>query len=126
MDFSDVTDIGMDETSARRGQDYVSIFMDLKERRVMFATEGREALTVKAFAEDLKAHGGEPSTQVERVCCDMSPAFIKGIKKHLSTQPQDAQEAEDGQDAQEAVAGHQPQIVFDRYHVVAKASMPAP
>jgi transposase len=120
MDFSEVTEVGMDETSARRGQDYVSIFMDLKERRVMFATEGREALTVKAFAEDLKAHGGEPTTQIERVCCDMSPAFIKGIKKHLSCEPQDAQE-DDGIEVA-ATPGHQPQIVFDRYHVVAKAN----
>src|SRR5674476_1187544 len=87
LDFCDVTDVGMDETSAKRGQDYVSIFMDPKERRVMFATEGRDALTVKAFAADLLAHGGEPTTQIERVCCDMSPAFIKGIKTHLSSEP---------------------------------------
>ena len=120
MDFSDVTDIGMDETSARRGQDYVSIFMDLKERRVMFATEGREALTVRAFAADLTAHGGDPTTQIERVCCDMSPAFIKGIKKHLSTEPQDAHEADGTEVA--ATPNHEPQIVFDRYHVVAKAN----
>lgn len=32
LDFCDVTDIGMDESSAKRDQDYVSIFMDLKER----------------------------------------------------------------------------------------------
>ena len=120
MDFSEVTDIGMDETSARRGQDYVSIFMDLKERRVMFATEGRDALTVKAFAEDLSVHGGDPRTQIQRVCCDMSPAFFKGIKQHLSTEPQDAHEVDGIQVA--ATSGHQPQIVFDRYHVVAKAN----
>ena len=42
MDFSGVTDIGMDETSARREQYYVSIVMDLVERRVKFATEGRD------------------------------------------------------------------------------------
>jgi transposase len=113
MDFSDVTDIGMDETSARRGQDYVSIFMDLTERRVMFATEGREASTVQAFAADLKAHGGAPTTRIERVCCDMSPAFIKGIKTHLSSEPPEAEGTSDG---------HQPQVVFDRYHVVAKAN----
>lgn len=113
MDFCDVTDIGMDETSARRGQDYVSIFMDLKERRVMFATEGRDALTVQAFATDLLAHGGAPRTQIKRVCCDMSPAFITGVKTHLSSPPQEGAGAE---------AGHQPQIVFDRYHVVAKAN----
>lgn len=40
LDFSGVTQVGIDETSARRGQDYVSIFMDLEERRVMFATPG--------------------------------------------------------------------------------------
>jgi transposase len=120
MDFSEVTEVGMDETSARRGQDYVSIFMDLTQRRVMFATQGREASTVKAFAADLKAHGGEPTTQIERVCCDMSPAFIKGIKTHLSNQPRDAQD-DDGIEVA-ATPGHEPQIVFDRYHVVAKAN----
>jgi len=120
MDFSEVADIGMDETSARRGQDYVSIFMDLAERRVMFATEGRDAATVQAFAADLSEHGGDPTTQIQRVCCDMSPAFIKGIKTHLGCEPHDAQEGE-GIDAP-ASPGHQPQIVFDRYHVVAKAN----
>ncbi len=116
MDFSEVVEVGMDETSARRGQDYVSIFMDLTERRVLFATEGRDAKTVQAFAADLRAHGGAPTTQIGRVCCDMSPAFIKGITTYLSCPPQDA----DGQ--QVATEGHQPQIVFDRYHVVAKAN----
>ncbi|MCX7271645.1 MAG: ISL3 family transposase [Burkholderiales bacterium] len=113
MDFSEVTEVGMDETSARRGQDYVSIFMDLTERRVMFATGGRDATTVAAFAADLSAHGGDPATQIQRVCCDMSPAFIKGINTHLSSP------AEEDADA---AAGHRPRIVFDRYHVVAKAN----
>lgn len=122
MDFSGVSEVGMDETSARRGQDYVSIFMDLTERRVMFATEGREAATVKAFAADLAAHGGAPTTQIQRVCADMSPAFIKGIKTHLSCQPQDAGHDEDGSEVVAATPGHEPQIVFDRYHVVAKAN----
>jgi len=120
MDFSTVTEVGMDETSARRGQDYVSIFMDLEQRRVMFATEGRNAATVQAFAADLEAHGGEPATQIERVCCDMSPAFIKGITQHLSS-PLVASEA-DPEGTSEPTAGHQPQIVFDRFHVVAKAN----
>lgn len=87
LDFSQVSQIGVDETSARRGQDYVSIFMDLDTRRVMFATEGRDHATVAAFATDLAAHGGKPSTQIKQVSCDMSPAFIKGINTHLSTAP---------------------------------------
>jgi transposase len=86
--YSDVTKIGCDETSARRGQDYVSLFMDLEIRRVMFATPGKDAETVKAFAEDLAAHGGAPKTQVKEVCCDMSPAFISGIGSYLAEQPE--------------------------------------
>jgi len=147
LDFSDVTKVGMDETSARRGQDYVSIFMDLEKRRVMFATPGRDADTVKAFAEDLATHDGKPKTQVTDVCCDMSPAFIKGIGEHLSEQPGDTEPADSGDagsmvvvdnalvaagahpsgsspaDATGTPVGlHRPQIVFDRYHVVAKAN----
>ena len=144
LDFSGVTQVGCDETSARRGQDYVSLFMDLDAHRVMFATPGRDADTVRAFAEDLAAHGGSPKTQVEQVCCDMSPAFIKGIGQHLCEQPEESPEETSvsdveltsaaaqvtitraGQESDEVQATpvelHQPQIVFDRYHVVAKAN----
>ncbi len=116
LDFSAVTDIGMDETSARRGHDYVSIFMDLTARRVVFATEGKDAATVEAFADDLGAHGGTPGTPIQRVTCDMSPAFIKGIREHLAT----AAAVDDVTGT--TMAGHVPQIVFDRFHVVAKAN----
>jgi len=122
LDFSEVAEVGMDETSARRGQDYVSIFMDLAQRRVMFATEGRDAATVAAFAADLAAHGGAPTTQIQRVCADMSPAFIKGITAHLATPPADTDTDGDTDGQQEQEASHHPQVVFDRYHVVAKAN----
>lgn len=97
LDFSEVRRVGVDETSARRGQDYVSLFMDLDSGQVMFATGGRNAATVERFARDLAAHGGQPE-QVAEVCSDMSPAFIRGIGEHLPE------------------AG----ITFDRYHVIAE------
>jgi len=62
LDFSGVTEVGCDETSARRGQDYVSLFMDLEARRVMFATPCKDAETVNAFTGDLAAHGGVPTS----------------------------------------------------------------
>jgi transposase len=49
-DFSAVTKVGMDETSARKGQDYVSIFADMMRGRVLFATEGRDSDTVARFS----------------------------------------------------------------------------
>ena len=83
-DFSQVTVIGVDETSRARGHQYISVFMDLDEerRRVLFVTEGRDAETVKAFREDLTAHGGRVE-QIEEACLDMSAAFISGLTEHF-------------------------------------------
>lgn len=75
-DHSQVRCIGVDETSRRRGHKYISVFMDLKEPRVLFATEGKDAATVLAFKADLEAHGGR-AEQVEEACLDMSEAFKK-------------------------------------------------
>jgi transposase len=81
-DHSAVTQVGMDETAARRGHDYVSLFVDMKERRVLFVPPGKDSATVEAFAEDLKAHQGDPKAITE-VSLDMSPAFIKGVAAQL-------------------------------------------
>ena len=40
VDHSDVRRVGMDETSAKKGQDYVSFFFDMDQRRLLFGTEG--------------------------------------------------------------------------------------
>ena len=42
LDFSGVERVGVDETAAARGQDYVSVFMDADAHRVLFATPGRD------------------------------------------------------------------------------------
>lgn len=81
-DYSEVERVGIDETSARRGQDYISLFFDLDRKRLLFGTEGKGHETVKDFTEDLKAHSGAPEN-VTAACIDMSKAFIKGIKEAL-------------------------------------------
>jgi transposase len=82
IDTSDVTRIAIDETAARRGHNYITLFADIDQARVLFATEGKDAETVVAFAGDLAAHGGDPEA-IEEVCIDMSPAFIKGVAENL-------------------------------------------
>ena len=82
LDAAAVSRVAIDETAARRGHDYISLFVDLDQARVLFATEGKDAATVAAFAEDLAAHGGNPAAIAE-VCIDMSPAFIKGVAESL-------------------------------------------
>jgi len=79
-DFSEVTAVGVDETSRSRGHNYITVFMDIAKEsaRVLFATEGKDASTISAFKTDLEAHGG-CAEQVQEACLDMSAAFIKGL-----------------------------------------------
>jgi transposase len=81
-DFSDVKRIGVDETSVKKGHDYVSFFFDLDKKKLLFGTEGKDNETVKNFVADLKKHGGDPE-QITDAAIDMSKAFIKGIKEQL-------------------------------------------
>jgi transposase len=77
-DMSEVRTVGIDETSLRRGQHYITVVHDLAAKRLLFATEGRSHHSVLDFAQDLKAHGGDPAV-VHHVCQDMSAAYTKGV-----------------------------------------------
>lgn len=81
-DFSGVERIGIDETSVKKGHNYVTFFFDLDQRKLMFGTEGKDNETVKEFVADLKEHGGDPE-QITDAAIDMSKAFIKGVKEQL-------------------------------------------
>lgn len=81
-DYSQVTKLGMDETSIAKGHDYVSLFVDLEKKKTMFVAAGKDSATVKAFAADMAKHQGDVNN-VTDVSCDMSPAFIKGVKDNL-------------------------------------------
>jgi transposase len=98
-DLSEVTAVAIDETSSRRGHNYLTIAADTDERKVVFVTEGKDAKTVAGFADWLTAHKGSPE-QVRLVGIDMSPAFIRGVSEHLPSA----------------------RITFDKFHVVAHAS----
>jgi transposase len=94
-DHSAVTMVGVDETSSKRGHNYVSLFVDLAVSKVLFATEGKDAATVKRFSEDLAAHKGDPALITE-FCSDMSPAFIKGVADNFTNA----------------------QLTFDKFHIM--------
>lgn len=76
--WSGVKNIGIDETSRKSGHNYITVVVDMDASRVLYATEGKDAATVEAFGKELDAHKGK-AEQVEEACCDMSPAFIKGL-----------------------------------------------
>ena len=99
QDMSGVRLVGIDDTSLKRGQNYITVAHDLEAGRLLFATPGRDHDTVERFALDLEAHGCE-RTAVAHACIDMSAAYAKGIGKSLPNA----------------------QISYDRYHVVALAN----
>lgn len=97
-DYSTVASIGMDETS-RKGHNYITLVVDLKERNVIFATEGKDHTTVDTFVEDFKAHNGNPDN-IRIVTCDMSLGFRKGIADNFPNS----------------------QTIIDKFHVIKHAN----
>ena len=79
---ADVSSFGVDETACKRGHKYVSVFVDMATRRVLFATEGKDAATPERFREDFEAHSGDLE-KIAEVCCDMSQAFVSGVERHF-------------------------------------------
>jgi len=98
-DHSQVTTLAIDETSRAKGHNYVTIAADAEARTVIFVAEEREAASIKALADDLREHGGDPAA-IQSVSIDMSPAYIKGVTEHLPNA----------------------QITFDKFHIIAHAS----
>ena len=94
-DYSYVDQVGIDETSSKRGHNYVSVFVDLEKSKVIYATEGKDAPTVKRFTEDFAEHNGRPE-KIKDITCDMSPAYIKGVTEQMPGA----------------------QITFDKFHVM--------
>lgn len=82
MDFSKTSRMAIDETSSRRGHEYVTLFVDIDTKKVMFATEGKGSLVLKAFSGFLHEKKIN-SENICEVCSDMSPAFIKGVESEF-------------------------------------------
>ena len=84
FDLSSVKAIGLDETASKRGQRYVTVFIDMErqDKPVLFVTPGRGKGTVKAFRHFLEDHKGHPDRILE-VVCDMSSAFLSAVSEQL-------------------------------------------
>ena len=94
IDMSKVTHVGVDETSKRKGHDYITQFVDLETRKTIYVTEGKDSSTFERFKKRLLECGGNVEN-IKAISMDMSNAFISGA---LSFFPE---------------AG----IVFDKFHI---------
>jgi transposase len=83
-DQSEVRQIGIDETSVRKGHDYITVAADLPFRRVIHVTEGKDSDSIGRIKEHLESKG----VKIENItdaCIDMSTGYIKGMYKHFPT-----------------------------------------
>lgn len=99
QDLSGLSHLGVDETAVLRGQNYVSLFVDLKERKTVFVTEGKGQSVMETFSKELVSKNGSPEN-IQVVSQDMSPAFRAGVEQNFP----------------------KAKIVYDRFHLMQKVT----
>lgn len=92
---SDVVNLGIDETSIKKGHNYVTLAVDMDKRRVIHATPGKDKQTMKSIKDYLELKDC-PSEQIKNICMDMSPSFISGQMDYFPKS----------------------QITFDKFHIM--------
>jgi transposase len=94
-DHMAVTCLGIDETSRKRGHEYITLFIDLENRKTIHIASGKGHETIIDFVESFLDSKGKVD-HITDVSCDMSPAFIKGVTQEFP----------------------KAQITFDRFHIM--------
>jgi transposase len=81
LDLRKLRAVGLDETAAKRGHNYVTVFIDMdrRDKPVVFVTPGKGKACLREFRAFLIAHGGAPGRVLE-VVCDMSQAFLAAVQ----------------------------------------------
>lgn len=82
-------EIGVDETSFRRGHRYFTVVND-QRGRVLHVAEGRDTAALGGFFEEL----GDRASRIEQVAMDMAKPYIRSVREHTDAA-----------------------IVFDKFHV---------
>lgn len=95
LDLTTVKRIAIDETSSRRGHRYITLFVDVDTKIVLFATEGKGKDTLAKFKQHLLSKAID-TAKIQEICCDMSVAFIRGIEEQFPAA----------------------EITFDKFHVM--------
>ena len=80
--FEDIRNLAIDETSFRKGHDYVSLFIDADQRSVKDVEKGRDGGVIDRFASYLTEKGGNPD-KIAGVTSDLSRSFLPAIERNF-------------------------------------------
>lgn len=87
--------LGIDETSRKKGHQYVTVAVDIDERRVIHVTGGKDKASICAIKDYLESKDIDVE-KIRHASMDMSPSFISGVIEYFP----------------------KAEIHFDRFHVV--------
>jgi transposase len=97
-DWSGVKAIAIDETSVRKGWQYVTVILDADTRRLLYLAPGRSGQALVEFRAALLARGGRPE-QIGVVVMDMLHCYKRGVRENFPWA----------------------KVVYDRFHVMVMA-----
>lgn len=92
-----VKELGIDETSTKKGHNYFTVLTDRARKKVVAISQGKSEQSVKEALEELVFRGSELS-KIKCTTMDMSKSYISAVKEYLPKS----------------------KIVFDRYHIAAQ------
>ena len=84
--------LGVDEFAIRKGHSYMTIFVDLKDGRIIHAVEGKSKDDIRPFLKRLKQH----ARKLKAIAMDMSASYFWAVREILPDVD----------------------VVFDRFHVM--------
>lgn len=93
--YAGLKSLGIDETSMRKGHDYITLGVDMAAKKTVFVGHGKDQNVIAEMKAELFEHGCN-TEEIERTSIDMSPAFISGVTEHFP----------------------HASIVFDKFHIM--------
>lgn len=99
LDLSHLRSICIDEFAYEKGHNYITSAIDTECGAVFFATLGKDSSVLTELKVWLIHHNCDPKN-IELFCCDMSPAYMLGIRTEFPWA----------------------QIVFDKFHIIKAAN----
>ena len=91
--LDDITDIGIDEVSEKKGHRYLTLVTDIKRRRVIWVGRGNDSAVLREF---FQWFGKERTRRLRCVVIDMHDPYVREIRKRC----------------------RRAKLIFDRFHVV--------
>jgi len=82
INFKKLRTICVDETSSKKGHNYVTVFTNYENGKIQFVTEGKDMKTFEQFHNELRRNNVNYKN-IQDISIDMSKSFIAGAGKYF-------------------------------------------